>query len=591
MSRRGSREVGPPAPPASAGSVQRQLSFGLPPPPAPPPAPVPTSAPALPVLSGQTVPSAVVKPVAGPASSALEAPPDLWEGSPPFDEEDLEGDRPEVSPSTATGPRPSAAPITATSTTTTSATTASPPGEKREARVFTVGELVRGVRIVLESRFADVRVEGEISGFRRTGPGHFYFCLKDGEAQIECVMFSREAGRVKWKPGDGQLVRCRGRLTIYEGRGKFQMSVLGMEPAGAGLLALAFEELKRKLAAEGLFAPERKRRLPFFPRRIGVVTSPGGAVIKDIIRVAHRRAAVPILLAPTPVQGEGAAFSIIAALRAVVRAPDIDVVILARGGGSLEDLWCFNDEALARAIAACPVPVISAVGHETDFTISDFVADVRAPTPSAAAELAVPVAEELRAELAVLGRRAARAVTAEISRGRLVIERARGRIGDPRRLVNDRRQAVDELAARAAQALRLAMQRRRSALRAEESRLFRAHPQRRIAEQRKTLAMFEQRLGAAGRTRLGERRRALDGLLGKLSTLSPLGVLERGYSLAHRPDGHLVTTASQLAGGDSLFVRFHDGEVRTTVEESGTSSKVDRAAPGASGTADEESSA
>jgi exodeoxyribonuclease VII large subunit len=182
---------------------------------------------------------------------------------------------------------------------------------------------------------------------------------------------------------EGQLVRCRGRLTIFEGRGKFQMTVAAMEPAGAGLLALAFEELKRKLAAEGLFAPERKRPLPFLPRRIGLVTSQSGAVLRDIIRVAHRRAAVPLLLSPTPVQGEGAARSIIAALRMVAGVPDVDVVIVARGGGSMEDLWCFNDEGLARAIAACRVPVISAVGHETDFTIADFVADLRAPTPSA----------------------------------------------------------------------------------------------------------------------------------------------------------------------------------------------------------------
>ena len=274
-----------------------------------------------------------------------------------------------------------------------------------ETRVFAVRELVRAARLTLESRFADLRVEGEVSGLKRSANGHLYFTLKDAEAQLDCVMYAREAARLRFRLQDGQQVRCRGRLTIYEARGRFQFSVHAIEPAGAGALALAFEQLKQKLAAEGLFDPERKRALPFLPRRLGVVTSAQGAVIRDIVRVAHRRFPVPILLAPTPVQGEGAAAAIVAALAEIVKVPDVDVVIVARGGGSMEDLWAFNDEALARAIAACPVPVISAVGHETDFTIADFVADLRAPTPSAAAELAVPVAADLLAELQLLGRR------------------------------------------------------------------------------------------------------------------------------------------------------------------------------------------
>jgi exodeoxyribonuclease VII large subunit len=442
------------------------------------------------------------------------------------------------------------------------------PAEKKpdEPRVFAVTELVRAARLTMESRFADVRVEGEISGLKRSGPGHIYFSLKDAEAQIESVMFSREASRLKFKVADGQQVRCRGRLTIYEGRGRFQMTITAMEPAGAGLLALAFEELKQKLAAEGLFAAGRKRPLPFLPRRIGIVTSPTGAVIRDIVRVAHRRFPVSLLLVPTPVQGEGAALSIMAALRAIARVPDVDLIILARGGGSLEDLWCFNDEALARAIAACRVPIISAVGHETDFTIADFVADLRAPTPSAAAEMAVPMLIDLEAELAVLRRRCARAMTAEIANRRLVVERARRRVGDPRRLVDARRQALDDLLGRAGGSLRANVARRTKLLAAVEARLLRAHPQRRIGEQRAQLTTLLRRLQTAMATRLTARHRALEGFAGKLGSLSPLSVLDRGYALARRSDGHLVTGAQSLAPGDALSVRFRDGEVETRVQ-------------------------
>jgi len=485
---------------------------------------------------------------ATPPPAAIEPPPDLWD----------RGEADENEPAAVTGP-PTPAP-------TPKAPAPEPP---KEPRIFAVGELVRAARLTLESRFADVRVEGEISGLKRSGQGHLYFSLKDREGSIDCVMFSREATRLKWTPAEGQLVRCRGRLTIFEGRGKFQMTVAAMEPAGAGLLALAFEELKRKLAAEGLFAPERKRPLPFLPRRIGLVTSQSGAVLRDIIRVAHRRAAVPLLLSPTPVQGEGAARSIIAALRMVAAVPDVDVVIVARGGGSLEDLWCFNDEGLARAIAACRVPVISAVGHETDFTIADFVADLRAPTPSAAAEIAVPVAADLHTELAVLQRRLARGVLADIRNCTLALERARARLGDPRRLVDERRQLLDDLMARGAHALRTSVARRRQALRVEEARLFRAHPQRRIAEQRRALQALEHRLVVASRAGLTQRRRLLDGLLGKLETLSPLAVLDRGYSLARRPDGHVITQRAELRPGDPVQLRFRDGEVNTRVEDDG----------------------
>lgn len=435
-----------------------------------------------------------------------------------------------------------------------------------EPRILAVAELVRAARQTLEVRFGDVRVEGEVSGCKRSANGHCYFTLKDAEAQIDCVMYSRDAGRVKFKLADGMLVRCRGKLTIYEGRGRFQLQVASMEPAGAGALAIAFEALKQKLLAEGLFDSARKRPLPYLPRRIGVVSSRHGAVIRDIVRVAHRRFPVPILLAPTPVQGEGAALSIVDALAQLCRIPDVDLIIIARGGGSMEDLWAFNDERLARAIAACPLPTISAVGHETDFTIADFVADVRAPTPSAAAEMAVPVAAELLTEVRVLAGRLARGLVGEIRTGRLVLERARARLGDPRRMIDERRQRLDDAADRAARALASAVSCRRKDLHASMARLLRAHPQRRIADQRLLLDGLARRLSHAGTRLLTTRRHSLEGLTSKLDALSPLKVLDRGYSLARDADGKVVRSCDGLAPGQPITVTLQDGDLRTRIE-------------------------
>jgi exodeoxyribonuclease VII large subunit len=437
----------------------------------------------------------------------------------------------------------------------------------REVRILAVAELVRAARVTMEARFGDVRVEGEVSGCKRSANGHFYFTLKDTEAQLDCVMYAREASRLKFRLTDGQLVRCRGKLTIYEGRGRFQLQVVAIEPAGAGALALAFEALKQKLLAEGLFEQERKRPLPFLPRRIGVVTSRQGAVIRDIVRVAHRRFPIPILLAPAPVQGEGAAAALLAALASLCKVPDVDVIIVARGGGSMEDLWAFNDEALARAIAACPIPTISAVGHETDFTIADFVADVRAPTPSAAAELAVPVAAELLTETRVLAGRLGRALLGQVAARRLALERAQARLGDPRRIVDDRRQMLDELAERAGRALTSAITRSRRDLQTIDTRLLRAHPQRRIADQRAAVGILERRLTHLGAQLVAERRRKLDTLSSKLDALSPLKVLDRGYSLTRGPDGNVVKSQRGLSVGDELVVTLADGDLRAKVAE------------------------
>jgi exodeoxyribonuclease VII large subunit len=434
-------------------------------------------------------------------------------------------------------------------------------------RIYTVRDVLRAARLTLESRFADVRVEGEVSGLKRSGPGHLYFCLKDEDAQLDCVLFSREAARLKFTLEEGMAVRCRGRLTLYEARGKFQMSVVEVEPTGAGALALAFEQLKQRLGAEGLFDPARKRPLPFLPRRLGVVSSPSGAVIRDIVRVAHRRFPVPILLSPTPVQGDGAALGIAAALRRLEAVADVDVIIVARGGGSLEDLWAFNEEPVVRAIFACRVPVISAVGHETDFTIADFVADLRAPTPSAAAERALPVRDDLVAELELLRRRGGRALDEGLRRGRHALERARARLGDPRRLLDERRQRLDEQVERGRRVLAARLGAARAELRGAEVRLAHAHPQRRILEQRGALAAARHRLEVAMRPGLSARRHAVEAARGKLDALSPVKVLERGFSLTQRADGHLVTSASALSPGERVEVRLRDGAFGATVDE------------------------
>ena len=434
-------------------------------------------------------------------------------------------------------------------------------------QIFGVAQLVRAARTTLERNFSEVRVEGEISGLKRSGPGHLYFTLKDDQACLDCVMYAREATRLRFAVEEGHAVRVKGRLTIYEGRGRFQMTVVDIEPTGAGALAIAFEQLKQKLEAEGMFAASRKRARPFLPRCIGVVTSPQGAVIRDIIRVAHRRFPISILLAPTPVQGPAAASGIVLALARLALVPRVDLIIVARGGGSIEDLWCFNDESVARAIAACPVPVISAVGHETDFTIADFVADLRAPTPSAAAELAVPVLTELQTDLAQLRLRAARGTTARLRQSRLWLERARARIGDPRRLIGERRQRLDEWFHRNHRNTLRRVAQRRADLSAVNLAITRAHPHRRIAGQRAQLMALSQTLGAVMKQMMGRRRTRFDAFEDKLGALSPRRVLDRGYSLAFTADGAVLTDAGQVTPGQNVTVALRRGQIAAVVKD------------------------
>jgi exodeoxyribonuclease VII large subunit len=411
-------------------------------------------------------------------------------------------------------------------------------------RVLTVSEAVRAARRALEARFSEVWIEGEISNCRRQPNGHLYFSLKDPTAQLSCAMFRLEAAKLRFAPEDGLKVRCRGQLSIYDQQGKFQMYVAAMEPSGLGAAQLALEQLKRKLFAEGLFAAERKRSLPRAPRVIGVVTSRSGAAVRDIIRVLHRRAAVRVVVSPTQVQGPDAPLRIVYALR-LVQQYGVDVVILGRGGGSAEDLSAFNDEQVVRAVAGCRVPVISAVGHEVDTTLCDYAADLRAPTPSAAAELAVPVHAELREAQAVLARRLSRALERRLEGTRVALERLQRRL-EVRPVTRDRRQALDALSAR----------------------LERQHPRSRLLRDRAALERLGQRLSTRMRELLASRRRTLETCMGKLDALSPLRVLDRGYSITTRDSGQAVRDAAEVTPGEELGVRLAHGALRCVVKSS-----------------------
>ena len=388
--------------------------------------------------------------------------------------------------------------------------------------VLTVTELNRRVRTLLENQFETLWIAGELSGVKRAASGHWYFCLKDAGAEVQCAMFQRRAQFLDFKPVDGMRVEVRARVTLYEARGSFQLVVEEARKAGLGALYEAFEKLKARLAAEGLFEEARKRALPAFPRAIGIVTSREAAALRDLLTTLGRRARmIPVVLYPAPVQGEGAAALIARAITAASRRGECDVLIVARGGGSLEDLWAFNEEVVARAIAACSIPVVSGVGHETDFTIADFVADLRAPTPTAAAVAASPDREGLQEEIAGLRRQLARGA---------------------RRAVDTRAQRLDSLARRL------------------------LTPAERLQRDRERLAQLARRLRRA--VDLGRARRDLEAIARHLAHLDPTQVLGRGYSIVRDAAGHVLRTSAGLAKGDPLEITFGEGSAGVTVRES-----------------------
>ena len=435
--------------------------------------------------------------------------------------------------------------------------------------IYTVSRLNREARSLLETGLPSLWIVGELSNLSRPASGHWYFTLKDEAAQVRCAMFRQRNLMVRVAPRDGMQVLLRARVGLYEARGDYQLVVDHLEEAGEGELRRRFEALKLRLAAEGLFDAARKRVPPRFPRRIGVVTSATGAALRDVLHVLARRCpVVPVLIYPVPVQGAGAAREIAAALALADARAEVDVLLLVRGGGSLEDLWAFNDEGLARAIAATELPVICGVGHEVDFTIADFVADVRAPTPSAAAELAAPDAAAWLASFAVTARRLAGGVQRALRQRQEALARADRRLQSlhPSQALAQRAQRLDELQSRAlASARRLIASRleRVGRLRAE---LVSRSPAARVASLSQRFAHARARLQPALRHRLALAQAGLDAVARGLQAVSPLATLARGYAIVTRvEDGTVVTDAVQSPPGSELAVRLARGRLRVRV--------------------------
>jgi len=435
--------------------------------------------------------------------------------------------------------------------------------------IYTVSSLSREIRERLESHFSLVWVSGEVSNLRQPLSGHYYFTLKDAGAQLRAVLFKGNHQHLRFKPQEGSQFLCRGRLTVYEPRGEYQLVVDYLEPLGLGALAQAFEALKTRLQAEGLFAPELKKPLPFLPKRVALVTSPTGAAVRDFLRLLRQRYAnLEVLVYPVKVQGREAAPEIVRALEDLATYPGIEVIVLARGGGSLEDLWPFNEEAVARAIYHCPLPVVSAVGHEVDFTIADFVADLRAPTPSAAVELVVPKKAELIRRLerlwASLGGAARRTQVAVRNHLHLVSRR----LPDMGRRLVDLRLKVDDKGEALVRRARRLLAGQRQHLRLASSRLVLLSPRRALPPWRQRLEVGGQRLGQSCRRGLEDRRRHLDYCQSHLDQLNPLAILERGYAVATLlPKETVIRDASQVDRGAAVRVRVARGRMDCEVKE------------------------
>jgi exodeoxyribonuclease VII large subunit len=436
-------------------------------------------------------------------------------------------------------------------------------------RVLTVSELTGKIRDLLAKNFTDIWVEGEISNCREAQSGHIYFTLKDDRAQVRCVFFKQQQRGIKFRPEDGLQMTVRGSISVYETRGEYQIYVENLEPVGLGALQLAFEQLKKRLEAEGLFAAERKKPLPLLPSRIGLITSPRGAAVRDVVRILRRRFPnVHLTVYPVRVQGEGSAEEIVKALKFFNQKKLVDVLILARGGGSMEDLWAFNEEPVARAIAASTIPVISGVGHETDFTIADFVADVRASTPSAAAELVVQTRREFDKHIADLRETLAGLIRyrlLEFSRHVHELSARRG-FRRPLDLLRQQRQRADEMTSRLALGLRAQLEKSRKRFTAAHLRIISFDFRSKIAAFRLRVERRSSELGVRAERLLRNKRERLDRLRLQLEERSPLRVLERGYAIATDAAGNVLRDAAQVSRGDSIAIQLHRGRLTTEVK-------------------------
>ncbi|TNI25153.1 exodeoxyribonuclease VII large subunit [Aeromonas veronii] len=440
----------------------------------------------------------------------------------------------------------------------------------REQQVFTVTRLNSAVRMILEQDLGLVWLTGELSNLAMPSSGHWYFSLKDMSAQVRCAMFKGNNRRVAFRPQDGMQVLVQARVSLYEPRGDYQLIIESMQPAGDGVLALRFEELKRRLGAEGLFDESRKRPLPREPRAVGLITSATGAALHDMLTVLKRRAPdLPVFIYPTQVQGSAAISQIVAAIAKANQRAEVDVLIVGRGGGSLEDLWCFNEEAVARAIAHSAIPVVSAVGHEVDVTISDFAADLRAPTPSAAAELVAPDNQARIQRLAHLKQRLLQAMNRQQTAARhdFILLQKRLDHQDPKRRLEQQSQRLDELSTRLQQLLRQRLHQGERRLTNLELRLQGKSPERLLAAGKRRHQLAEERLHAliAKRKDLASHRLAM--LTARLDGVSPLATLGRGYSITRTARGEVISRAAQVSSGDQLITTLAQGSLQVRVEE------------------------
>ena len=442
--------------------------------------------------------------------------------------------------------------------------------QSRQQQIFTVTRLNSAVRMILEQDLGLVWLTGELSNLAMPSSGHWYFSLKDISAQVRCAMFKGNNRRVPFRPQDGMQVLVQARVSLYEPRGDYQLIIESMQPAGDGMLALRFEELKRRLGAEGLFDEGRKRPLPREPHAVGLVTSATGAALHDMLTVLERRAPdLPVFIYPTQVQGSAATSQIVAAIMLANRRAEVDVLIVGRGGGSLEDLWCFNEEAVARAIAGSAIPVVSAVGHEVDVTISDFAADLRAPTPSAAAELVAPDRSARAQRLVHLKQRLLQAISRRQTAARHGFALLQKRLDhqDPKRRLEQQSQRLDELSGRLQQLLNLRLHQGERRLANLELRLQARSPSTLLAAGKRRHQLAEERLHSLMNKRQDLAAHRLAMLSARLDGVSPLATLGRGYSITRTPSGEVISRAAQVSPGQQLVTTLAEGDLRVRVED------------------------